>query len=385
MPSTFEGSSAEQTAKILDDVYDQALHLLRTTGVGGAGGAVTVADGSDVVEGALGDAAITTDVAGTVNAKLRGLIKILNDVWDSGAHQLKVSSGGGPGGGLTDAELRATPVPVSGPLTDAQLRAVAVAISAAALPLPAGASTEATLALIKAKTDNIDVALSTRAVTGLTDTQLRATPVPVSGPLTDAQLRATPVPVSGTVAVSGNVEVVNDVGNPLPVSGPLTDAQLRATAVPVTIPVPAPISDNGGSITVDGPVTDAQLRATPVPVSGPLTDAQLRAAAVPVSLATSPLSNGAATVTDERLTVTTPGTRVPFPNVACKAVAIVAELDNTDAVVVGAAASVIAALGTRRGIPLMAGDRVALPVANLNLLAIDAVVATEGVTYAVLG
>lgn len=47
------------------------------------------------------------------------------------------------------------------------------------------------------------------AVTGpLTDSQLRATPVPVSGTvstggLTDAQLRATPVPVSGTVAVTG--------------------------------------------------------------------------------------------------------------------------------------------------------------------------------------
>jgi hypothetical protein len=37
---------------------------------------------------------------------------------------------------------------------------------------------------------------------GLTDTELRATPVPVSGPLTDTELRATPVPVSGTVAVS---------------------------------------------------------------------------------------------------------------------------------------------------------------------------------------
>ena len=33
---------------------------------------------------------------------------------------------------------------------------------------------------------------------GLTDTQLRATAVLVSGPLTDAQLRATPVPVSGS-------------------------------------------------------------------------------------------------------------------------------------------------------------------------------------------
>lgn len=69
---------------------------------------------------------------------------------------------------------------VDGPLTDAELRASAVPVSAASLPLPAGAATEATLALIKAKTDNLDVALSTRAVTGLTDAQLRATAVPIS-------------------------------------------------------------------------------------------------------------------------------------------------------------------------------------------------------------
>ena len=65
-------------------------------------------------------------------------------------------------GPLTDSQLRASPVSVSGPLTDAQLRATAVPVSAASLPLPSGASTEATLALIKAKTDNLDVALSTR-------------------------------------------------------------------------------------------------------------------------------------------------------------------------------------------------------------------------------
>jgi hypothetical protein len=64
-----------------------------------------------------------------------------------------LDSGSAAGGdGLTDAELRATPVPVSGtvtasgPLTDAQLRAAAVPVSAASLPLPAGAATEATLA-----------------------------------------------------------------------------------------------------------------------------------------------------------------------------------------------------------------------------------------------
>lgn len=95
-----------------------------------------------------------------------------------GAGGLKVEVVASSGGGLTDTELRATPVPVSGPLTDAQLRtaavpvsgpltdtqlrAAAVPVSAVGLPLPAGASTEATLAFIKAKTDNLDVALSTR-------------------------------------------------------------------------------------------------------------------------------------------------------------------------------------------------------------------------------
>lgn len=41
----------------------------------------------------------------------------------SGVATLIGSVGGGSGGGLTNAELRATPVPVSGPATDAQMRA----------------------------------------------------------------------------------------------------------------------------------------------------------------------------------------------------------------------------------------------------------------------
>jgi hypothetical protein len=46
---------------------------------------------------------------------------------------------------------------------------------------------------------------------------------PVSGPLTDTELRASAVPVSGTFWQATQ-----------PVSGPLTDTQLRATAVPVS-------------------------------------------------------------------------------------------------------------------------------------------------------
>ena len=72
------------------------------------------------------------------------------------------------------------------------------------------------------------------------------------------------------------------------VTGPLTDAQLRATAVPIS----GTITANTG---LTQPLTDTQLRASPVSVSGPLTDTQLRAADVPVSAASLPLPTGAAT------------------------------------------------------------------------------------------
>jgi len=58
----------------------------------GGGGAVTVADGADVAEGATTDAAVATDVAGTVSGKLRGLVKIFADVWDSANHWLLVKA-----------------------------------------------------------------------------------------------------------------------------------------------------------------------------------------------------------------------------------------------------------------------------------------------------
>jgi len=51
---------------------------------------------------------------------------------------------------------------VLGPVTDTQLRASAIHTIVDNSTLPPGAATEATLALVKAKTDNLDVALSTR-------------------------------------------------------------------------------------------------------------------------------------------------------------------------------------------------------------------------------
>jgi hypothetical protein len=121
-------------------------------------------------------------------------------------------------GPLTDTQLRATAVPVSGtfwqatqpvsgsvsitgtaavsgPLTDTELRATAVPVSgtfwqatqpvsASALPLPTGAATETTLAAVNGKLPALDsgrlpVVLPTGGG-GLTNTELRATPVEVT-------------------------------------------------------------------------------------------------------------------------------------------------------------------------------------------------------------
>jgi hypothetical protein len=104
------------------------------------------------------------------------------------------------------------------------------------------------------------------------DSLMRAAPLEVtvtnpggsSGGLTNTELRASPVPISGTV--TANVGTVA-------VTGPLTDAQLRNSAISVTF-------------------TNSSLGVT-----GPLTDAQLRAAALPISAAALPLPSGAATET----------------------------------------------------------------------------------------
>lgn len=58
----------------------------------------------------------------------------------------------------------------------------------------------------------------------------------VNAPLTNTELRASAVPVSG----------------------PLTDAQLRAAVVPVSVPGSVTVTDGSGPLTVDGTVTTTQ-------------------------------------------------------------------------------------------------------------------------------
>lgn len=123
----------------------------------------------------------------------------------------------------------------------------------------------------------------------LTDTQLRATPVAVSGPLTDTQLRATAVPVSG----------------------PLTDVQLRAVAVPVSLaasPLPTGAATEAkqdvgntslGSIDTKTPA----LVTGRVPVDG-------SGVTQPISAAALPLPTGAATEAKQDTQITSLGTIV---------------------------------------------------------------------------
>jgi hypothetical protein len=178
-------------------------------------------------------------------------------------------------------------------------------ISASSLPLPAGAATEvtlgtlatqATLALVKAKTDNIDVLLSTRATESTLATRLADATFTARINTLGQKAMAASTPV--TFASDQSSLAVTVASLPLP-TGAATAALQTQPGVDigdVTINNAAGasavnIQDGGNSITVDGTVG---ISGT-VPVSGPLTDAQLRATAVPISAASLPLPTGAAT------------------------------------------------------------------------------------------
>lgn len=169
------------------------------------GSAVSIADGADVVEGFLADAAVVTDAAGTVSGKLRGLIKWAFERMPTSLGQKAM---------------------------------------AASLPVVVASDQSA---------------------------------IPVSGPLTDAQLRATPVPISGAVTNT----VLSVVGG-----------GLEATAQRVTLASDSTgllsVDDNGASLTVDAPV------GTPVFVR--LSDGAAPIATLPISAAALPLPAGAATL-----------------------------------------------------------------------------------------
>ena len=94
--------------------------------------------------------------------------------------------------------------------------------------------------------------------------------------------------------------------------------------------------------------------------------------------------NPASSITCGRKTVTTGGTAEALATAtSIYEVAITAETDNTGYVVVGNS-SVVAALATRKGIPLSAGQTITLAVNNLAKVYLDVTVNGDGVTYTAL-
>lgn len=130
--------------------------------------------------------------------------------------------------------------PVSGPITDAQLRATPVPVSGTFYP-------------------------ATQPVSGTVGVNNFPATQPVSGTVAVSNLPATQ-PISGTV------EITNDVGNPIPVSGTFyqTTQPVSGSVSVSNFPASQPVTGTFWQATqpVSGPLTDTQLRATPVPVSG---------------------------------------------------------------------------------------------------------------------
>ncbi len=248
--------------------------------------------------------------------------------------------------------LSAGKVPVDG-------SGVTQPISAASLPLPSGAATESTLSSMSAKIPalsggNVPVLAAQSGTWAVTDGGGSLTvdgtvgisgSVAVTGGLTDAQLRATPVPVSGTVAVTGagdataaNQSALNTLTGAVNESAPGTDTassglngRLQRIAQRITSLITAVgspfqaggsigntafgvnngsgasavnIQDGGNSITVDGAVSAAQSGTWTVTGAGgtfPVTGTFFQATQ-PVSIAS------AVPVTDNGGSLTVDGT-----------------------------------------------------------------------------
>jgi len=121
-------------------------------------------------------------------------------------------------------------------------------------------------------------------------------------------------------------------------------------------------------------VMAAKVQGTTADVAPILVDAITGRVLVDANVTITGVANG-------RTVVTTAGTRVVLAgSTACKKVDITAETDNTGLIVVGGT-GVIAALSTRQGVPLNAGDTYSLEIDNLNDINIDSTVNGDGVTY----
>lgn len=259
----------------------------------------------------------------------------------AGRLQVELPSGGG---GLTDAELRASPVPVTvtGTVSVIQSGTWNVNISATALPLPTGAASASNQTngtqktqLVDAAGDVVDVVQLSGAPVGTEKglvTQSIIHGLNAGGGGTYVDVKVNP---AGKLLVTADLEQGGTaVGAANPVQVTLANTGANATAVkvdgsavnqPVTqsgtwnvnisataLPLMTGLTTVAGRLQVDTQgLTNTELRASPVPtvltsssvtilnnigitgtvtVTGALTDTQLRATPVPVVLTSSSIT-----------------------------------------------------------------------------------------------
>ncbi len=157
-------------------------------------------------------------------------------------------------------------------------------VSASALPLPTGAATEASLAAMKGA-----------------DITSPSPSMPAGGSGVLGWLSAIWTKLNASLAVTGTFWQATQ-----PVSGPLTDTQMRATAVPVSasaLPLPAGASSSAKQPSLG---TAGTASADVISVQG---IASMTALKVDGSAATQPIAFAGATLVDRSGTIATGGTQ----------------------------------------------------------------------------
>ncbi len=276
----FSVSSSNTSTQAIDssgNVYSVANpYPVQVVSGGTATSAVNLIDSSGVAYSGSNPVPVTGSFTSTPGLQISGAVDSVNvvDAFGSTAvsgvfnadNRLRVSLETG-GSGLTDSELRASSVPVS------QVSGVAFSVSVNDVFGSTGTN-------IVNPDGRLKVELPTGA-SGLTDTELRATAVPVA----QVSGASFSVNVSGAVGTIG-VVTINPDGNPTysSASSGLTDTELRASHLDVQ-----QVSGATDSVNVVSTVglTDTQLRASTLDikqVSGSV-DSVAVIGTVPVSVA----------------------------------------------------------------------------------------------------
>jgi len=224
-------------------------------GGGGGGGPATVADGADVAEGAVADVAVVADAAGTLSGKLRGLIKWAFERMPASLGS-KTSANSLPV--VIASDQAAVPVSgtvtASGPLTDTQLRASAVPVTAV---LTAGAAVIGHVI--------VDTAPTTAVTQSGTWTVQPGNTANTTAWKVDGSAVVQPVSLTSTT-ITGNITVAQATGTNLHTvvdSGTLTAVTAITNALPAGSNVIGHvIADSGSTTVVTGNVTVVQGTGT---------------------------------------------------------------------------------------------------------------------------